>query len=253
MTRVIIVEDEPLAAQKLSRQLKNIDPDIEILDTLGSVSATVEFLSSSDVDLIFLDIHLGDDLSFSIFDQLQVIAPIIFTTAYDQYAIKAFKVNSIDYLLKPVNKSDLKQALTKFYAQRQSQQTPVDYQALIRSIQAGASKSYQSRFLVYKGDKVKSIDVEDIAYFFAEGKYVYLVDRRGQEFLIDFTLDKLKECLDPQHFFRINRQFVIHIHSIQEMTTYTKGRLRIDLNPPAKKDAIVSIERASTFKNWLNK
>ncbi|WP_420582601.1 LytR/AlgR family response regulator transcription factor [Reichenbachiella sp.] len=253
MTRVIIVEDEPLAAQKLSRQLKNVDPDIEILATLGSVSATVDFLSSDSVDLVFLDIHLGDDLSFSIFEKVQVSAPVIFTTAYDEYAIKAFKVNSIDYLLKPVNKTDLKQALTKYYEQRQSLQTPVDYQLLIQTLQSGTSESYQSRFLVYKGDKVKSVEVEAIAYFFAEGKYVYLVDKGGQEFLIDYTLDKLKECLNPQHFFRINRQFVIHIQSIQEMTTYTKGRLKIDLNPPAKKDAIVSIERASTFKNWLNK
>ncbi|WP_422360530.1 LytR/AlgR family response regulator transcription factor [Reichenbachiella sp.] len=253
MTQVIIVEDEPLAAQKLSRQLKNIDTEIEILATLGSVSTTVEFLSSRAVDLIFLDIHLGDDLSFSIFEKMQVSAPVIFTTAYDQYAIKAFKVNSIDYLLKPVNKTDLKQAITKFYEQRKLQQPSVDYQSLIQTLRSRAVESYQSRFLVYKGDKVKSIEVDTIAYFFAEGKYVYLVDKNGQEFLVDYTLDKLKTCLDPKLFFRINRQFVIHIQAIQEMTTYTKGRLKINLNPPAKKDAIVSIERASAFKTWLNK
>ena len=253
MTQVIIVEDEPLAAQKLSRQLKNIDTDIEILATLGSVSATIDFLSSNTVDLVFLDIHLGDDLSFSIFEKLQVSAPVIFTTAYDQYAIKAFKVNSIDYLLKPVNKTDLKKAITKFYEQRKLQQSPVDYQLLLQTLQSGALENYQSRFLVYKGDKVKSIEVDNIAYFFAEGKYVYLVDVNGQEYLVDYTLDKLKACLDPQLFFRINRQFVIHIQAIQEMTAYTKGRLKIDLSPSAKKDAIVSIERASAFKTWLNK
>lgn len=253
MTQVVIVEDEPLAAQKLSRQLKNIDPDIEILATPDSVAKAVDFLSSRTVDLIFLDIHLGDDLSFRIFEKLQVKVPVIFTTAYDQYAIKAFRVNSIDYLLKPVNKTDLKQALEKFYEQRPSQQTPIDYQLLINSLQSGSSESYKSRFLVYKGDKVKSIEIETVAYFFAEGKHVYLVDKGGQQYLLDYTLDKLKECLDPQYFFRINRQFIIHIQAIEEMTAYTKGRIKIDLNPAGKKEAIVSIERASAFKTWLNK
>lgn len=250
---MIIVEDEPLAAQKLCRQIKNIDPEIEILTTLDSVSAAVEYLSSHKVDLIFLDIHLGDDVSFSIFDKVRVTTPIIFTTAYDQYAIQAFKVNSVDYLLKPVNKTDLKHALTKFYEQKQSQQIPVDYQSLLKSLQSAPLESYQSRFLVYKGDKVKSIEVASVAYFFAEGKHVYLVDKTGVHYLLDYTLDRLNDCLDPRHFFRINRQFIIHIQAIAEMTAYTKGRIKIDLDPSANKEAIVSIERASAFKSWLNK
>ncbi|MEP2026026.1 MAG: LytTR family DNA-binding domain-containing protein [Reichenbachiella sp.] len=252
MTEVIIVEDERLAAEKLSRQLKNIDNEIDIVATLDSVARAVAFLSSRSVDLIFLDVHLGDDLSFSIFEKIKIKTPIIFTTAYDQYAIKAFKLNSIDYLLKPVNKSDLKTALMKFFDSRQNQ-TSLDYEALLSSIRSNNSIPYQSRFIVYKGDKVKTIDVTDVSYFFAEGKYVYLVDRAGLEYLVDYTLDKLSECLNPQHFFRINRQFIIQICAIQEMTSYTKGRLKITLEPQAKKETIVSIERATSFKNWLNK
>lgn len=250
MTKVVIIEDEQLAAQKLSRQLKNIDDEIEVVVTLGSVARAVEFLSAQTVDLIFLDIHLGDDTSFSIFDQIEIKTPIIFTTAYDQYAIKAFKLNSIDYLLKPVNKNDLKGALTKYYENRQG--VPLDYKQLLQSLQTGQSASYQSRFMVYKGDMVKTISVADISYFFAEGKYVYLVDRNGNEHLIDYTLDKLREQLDPQRFFRINRQFIIQICAIQEMMAYTKGRIKISLNPPAKKESVVSIDRAGDFKNWLN-
>lgn len=252
MTEVIIVEDERLAADKLSRQLKNIDPDIEIVAVLDTVARAVEFLSSRSVDLIFLDVHLGDDLSFRIFEKVKVKTPIIFTTAYDQYAIKAFKLNSIDYLLKPVNKTDLKAALTKFFDGRQ-EETPLDYQSLLQSLHANNSIAYQTRFMVYKGDKVKTIDMADVAYFFAEGKYVYLVDKGGFEYLVDYTLDKLRDCLDPMRFFRINRQLIIQICAIEEMTSYTKGRLKISLNPPSKKEAIVSIERATEFKNWLNK
>ncbi|SMD35871.1 two component transcriptional regulator, LytTR family [Reichenbachiella faecimaris] len=252
MTEVVIVEDERLAAEKLSRQLKNIDSQIEIVACLDSVSRAVKFLSSRSVDLIFLDVHLGDDVSFSIFEKIKIKTPIIFTTAYDQYAIKAFKLNSIDYLLKPVSKTDLKAALTKYFDGKQDQ-TSVDYEVLLRSLQSNDASVYQTRFMVYKGDKVKTIDVTDVAYFFAEGKYVYLVEKSGFEYLVDYTLDKLKEYLNPQRFFRINRQFIIQICAIEEMVNYSKGRLQISLNPPTKKDAIVSIERATAFKNWLNK
>lgn len=251
MTRVVIVEDEHLAAQKLTRQLKNIEPDLEIVCILDTVEKSVEFLSKSSVDLIFLDIHLGDDLSFSIFEKIKIKTPIIFTTAYDQYAIKAFELNSIDYLLKPVNKTDLKDAMEKFYERRSTQVQP-NYEDLIKSLNLDNNNSYQSRFMVYKGDKVKSIETQEIAYFFAEGKYVYLVDENGSEYLVDYTLDKLKEKLSPQKFFRINRQFIIQIDAIGDMTIYTKGRLKIMLRPESKKEAIVSIERASEFKEWLN-
>lgn len=252
MTEVIIVEDERLAADKLSRQLRNIDPEIEIVATLDTVAKAVDFLASRSVDLIFLDVHLGDDISFSIFDQVKVKTPIIFTTAYDQYAIKAFKLNSLDYLLKPVSKNELQTALTKYFEQKPVSPVP-DYQSLLASLKSNDTSIYQTRFIVYKGDKVKTIEVSEIAYFFAEGKYVYLVDKGSVEYLVDYTLDKLNGCLDPMRFFRINRQLIIQVCAIEEMTSYSKGRLKINLNPPSRKEAIVSIERATAFKNWLNR
>ncbi|MEQ9287422.1 MAG: LytTR family DNA-binding domain-containing protein [Cyclobacteriaceae bacterium] len=250
MTRVLIIEDEFYAAQKLIRQLKNIDPEIEILDTLDSVTESVKWLRQHTADLIFLDIHLGDGQSFKIFEKIQTKTPIIFTTAYDQYAIRAFKLNSIDYLLKPVNKKELQDALTKYHDQKVLE---FDYKSLLATFQNGSSSHYQKRFMVFYGDRAKSIPVEDIAYFFAEGKYAYLVSRGGKEFIVDHTLEKLEGLLSPEVFFRINRQFIISIDSISDMIAYTKGRLKIELDPPGKKEAIVSIEKASDFKKWLNK
>lgn len=252
MTRVLIIEDEFYAAQKLIRQLKNIDPEIEILDTLDSVSESVRWLRQHTADLIFLDIHLGDGQSFRIFEKVRTKTPIIFTTAYDQYAIRAFKLNSIDYLLKPVNKKELQDALAKYHDHKVLE---FDYKELLNTFQTGTSDSnyYQKRFMVFYGDRAKSIPVEDIAYFFAEGKYAYLVSCEGKEYIVDNTLEKLEGLLSPEMFFRINRQFIISIESINDMIAYTKGRLKIELNPPGKKDAIVSIEKASDFKRWLNK
>lgn len=247
-TKVLIVEDEKLAAQKLTRQLTQLDPsNIEVVKVIDSVSATIAFLSAQEVDLIFMDIHLGDDLSFSIFESIKVTTPIIFTTAYDQYAIKAFKLNSIDYLLKPISKSDLAYAFNKFLEQKQH---PIDYTTLLDSLRP--QKEYKKRFMVHVGEKVQSINIDQISYFFAEGKYVYMVCHQGKQHLIDFTLDKLKEQLEPCSFFRINRQFIVHIDSIDEMIPYSKGRLKVCLKPQSTKDAIVSIERSSAFKKWLN-
>ncbi|MFY0650762.1 MAG: response regulator transcription factor [Cyclobacteriaceae bacterium] len=251
MTKVLIIEDEFYAAQKLIRQLNNIDPEIEVLETLDSVDESVKWLKANTADLIFLDIHLGDDESFKIFERIKVKTPIIFTTAYDQYAIKAFKLNSIDYLLKPINKNELKVAIEKYHEQKLQPQA-FDYNTLLSSLKSGEQSSYQKRFMVYVGDKVKSIPVEDVAYFFAEGKYAYLVSNAGKEYIVDYTLEKLDKLLNQDKFFRINRQFIIGIEAIDEMIAYTKGRLKIELNPTSKKEAIVSIERASEFKKWLN-
>ncbi|MEO9965116.1 MAG: LytTR family DNA-binding domain-containing protein [Reichenbachiella sp.] len=251
MTRVVIVEDENLAAQKLIRQLGEVDPAMEIVSVLDTVSGAVDFLNTNEVDLIFLDIHLGDDLSFNIFKETKVKTPIIFTTAYDQYAIQAFKLNSVDYLLKPINKSELKEALDKFQENRQV--SSVDYRLLVESLQSTMEPTSQKRFMVYKGDKVKTINTAEVAYFFAEGKYVYLVNMDGVEYLIDYTLDKLQSKLEPEQFFRINRQFIIQICAIKEMIAYSKGRLKIELDPTPRKETIVSTDRSSDFKNWLNK
>lgn len=249
--KVIIIEDESHAAEKLQRQLEELDKDVQILAKLESVKSAISWLKQYKADLIFLDIHLGDSNSFKIFEEIEIKTPIIFTTAYDQYAIDAFKLNSIDYLLKPVNQSRLKKALDKFEEVYQSK-TEIDY-SIISELLQNKTPKYQKRFMVYSGDKIKTIEKDEVAYFLAEGKYCFLYSFDHQQYLIDFTLDKLDKVLNPDDFFRINRQFLINIKSIHQMHTYPKGRVKIDLTPSNKKEAVVSIERASQFKKWLNK
>lgn len=249
--KVIIIEDESHAAEKLERQLQRIQKNIEVLAKLDTVSAAVDWLTEHRAELIFLDIHLGDSSSFKIFDQVEVKTPIIFTTAYDQYAIEAFKVNSIDYLLKPINQRELEKAIDK-YEEIFSGSAAIDYKEIAQLLQQ-KEPDYQKRFMVYSGDKIRTIDKNDVAYFLAEGKYCYLYSNDNHQYLIDFTLDKLEGVLDPDEFFRINRQFIINIKSIAQMHSYPKGRVKIELVPSNKKEAIVSIERASMFKKWLNK
>ncbi|MDN5199791.1 LytTR family DNA-binding domain-containing protein [Fulvivirgaceae bacterium BMA10] len=251
-TKVVIIEDESHAAEKLARSLENIDNNIEILAKIESVEEAIAWLSTNKADLIFLDIHLGDALSFDIFQKLEIKTPIIFTTAYDQYAIQAFKLNSIDYLLKPIKTSELEAALQKFRENQLNQQS-FSYHELIDALKSDESPSYQKRFMIYSGDRIKAIPVEDVAYFFAEGKYCYLIAREDKEYLVDFTLDRLEKVLDPEQFFRINRQFIISLDAIHEMFSYPKSRVKIMLQPKNKKDAIVSIERSSEFKKWLNR
>jgi len=248
---VIIIEDEHHAAEKLERQLDRLNYEVKVEAKLESVDAAIKWLKNNTTDLIFLDIHLGDSSSFKIFDQIEIKTPIIFTTAYDQYAIDAFKLNSIDYLLKPVNQKDLQKAIDKYFDIHQSK-SDIDYNKLSEILQS-KTPEYQKRFMVYSGDKIKTIEKENVAYFLAEGKYCYLYSNDDKQYLIDFTLDKLDKILPPDEFFRINRQFIINVKSITQMHSYPKGRVKIDLNPKNKKEAIVSIERAPDFKKWLNK
>ena len=248
---MIIIEDESHAAEKLERQLVQIKKDIIILAKLESVNSAILWLKEHEADLIFLDIHLGDSNSFKIFEKVEIKTPIIFTTAYDQYAIDAFKLNSIDYLLKPVNQRELEKAIEK-YEHVFKTGLAFDYARIAELVQS-KTPEFQKRFMVYSGDKIKTIDKDEVAYFLAEGKYCYLYTFNNQQFLIDFTLDKLDKVLNPDEFFRINRQFFINIRSIAQMHSYPKGRVKIDLSPSNKKEAIVSTERSSQFKKWLNK
>lgn len=250
--KVLVIEDEQLAADKLVRQLKMADSSIEVLEVIESVKDAVLWLEQHVVDLIFCDIHLSDGLSFNIFDKVKVTTPVIFVTAYDQYAIQAFRVNSIDYLLKPVTKTDLNGALEKFSELKSQLNTGIDFKAL-REMMSGEQQEFQKRFMVYFGDKIRTISADEVAYIYAEGKHVFLVTQKGVEYNIDFTLDKLTNSLDPSSFFRINRQFIVSLEGIETMYTYTKGRVKIDLKPQSKKEAIVSIDRAASFKKWLNK
>ncbi|MFN7117772.1 MAG: LytR/AlgR family response regulator transcription factor [Saprospiraceae bacterium] len=248
--KVIIVEDEYLAAQKLTKLLLAHDPAIEILATLETVSETVQWLQSEgQPDLLFLDIHLADSNGFDIFRQIMINCPVIFTTAYDEYALKAFEVNSIAYLLKPITPERLAQALEKYQQLKKTFSTAsFDYQKLIGLLQP---KAYKDRFLVKNGQKIKTIPTEDIAYFYAEDGVVFLKTVQNQAFILDYTLEQLEQLLHPHQFFRANRKFLISINSIAEVQPYFKGRLHVYLQPATAEQLIISNERAGHFKQWM--
>jgi DNA-binding LytR/AlgR family response regulator len=214
------------------------------------VKRAAEWLATNNPDLIFLDIHLADDISFKIFEAVEVKAPIIFVTAYDSYAIQAFKLNSIDYLLKPIDKEELKQAIKKYNSLGALSTEAV--MQLLQQIKTPAPE-YQKRFMVTTGQKIKSVEVDDAAYFYAEDRFVYMVSKAGEKYIIDFTLDKLEGLLNPALFFRINRGQLVAFTAIKNMYSYTKSRIKIEVNPPAPFDTIVSIDRSGAFKKWLNR
>ncbi len=252
MIRILIIEDEIIAAERLEKILKEIDGNIQVVAKTGSVKESVQWLSSNSADLIFLDIQLSDGLSFSIFDQIKVGTPVIFTTAYDQYAIKAFKLNSISYLLKPVKKSELEESLIK-YRQNKITQNP-DFDALLAEIR-GKTPEYRKRFLIQIGDKFRKIEIENIAYFYVSDGFVSLKTFEGHSYPVDITLDIIENTVDPERFFRINRQYLISLQSITNMTAWSRSRIKIVLNPAVENDAetIVSIDRSADFKNWMNR
>jgi DNA-binding LytR/AlgR family response regulator len=250
--KAIIVEDENLSALHLKTMLFKTGPDIEVISILDSVKSAVQFLAEKPViDLIFLDIHLADGLSFEIFQHVEVTQPVIFTTAYDEYAIKAFKVNSIDYLLKPIGLGDLKNAINKFHMHYPTalSNNKIKHQLAYEMI----SNTKKSRFIVKMGDNLSSIKVEEIAYFIAEDGIVILVNMEGKRYPIDYTMDALEEILNPEIFFRINRKMILNINQIIQVQTYFNGRLKIKLKLALIEDCIVSRERVNDFKKWLDK
>ncbi|MCC3156499.1 LytTR family DNA-binding domain-containing protein [Hymenobacter sp. 15J16-1T3B] len=251
--RVLIIEDENLTARRLEGQLRKYDPAIEVLERLPSVAAAVQWLRQHPApDLIFLDIHLEDDLGFRIFEQVQVSSPIVFTTAYDEYMIQAFKVNSIDYLLKPINYDELVAALTKYQRLRQHF-TPADLPALLRLVSPAPAPGYKERFLVSVGPRLRSVDTSEVAYFCFEDGATFLVTRPGQRLVVDYSLDKLGQVLNPQQFFRVNRQYLVGISAIDTIHHHSAGRLELILQPAARQPVLVSVDRATEFKDWLGR
>jgi DNA-binding LytR/AlgR family response regulator len=248
--KVLIVEDEIHARENLKNLLTGLNPDIDIQAEFDAVSSTVKWLANNKVDLIFLDIHLADDLSFSIFEQIEVETPIIFTTAYDQYALKAFQVNSIDYLLKPIDKDDLQRALEKYDKLQGANQ--LDMSELKKLLSEGSSKTYQKRFIVQRRDKIMSVNAADIAYFEGEDRYVYLFKKDGTKFIVDYKLSDLENLLDPATFFRLNRSFIAHFDAIDSIIAVSNSRVKVNLNPAASRDIIVSTANTREFKAWLN-
>ena len=247
---VLIAEDEKHARENLEKILLELEPTWTIAGKFDTVSSTVAWLKTNNADLLLLDIHLADDLSFKIFEQVDVRTPVIFTTAFDQYALRAFKVNSVDYLLKPIDKQELKQAVDKFKTTRNP--APVaQLQEVLRALQSPAPV-WQQRFLVQQGERVMSVPVEQIAWFEGEDRYVYLVKKDGKRFIINYKLSEVETLLDPQHFFRLNRSFIARFDSIKNMTNLSKSRLKVELEPAARREIVVSSEQTQEFKAWLN-
>lgn len=249
MKTVLIIEDEQAAGKRLKKMAEESMPDAAVAEPIASIRSAVEWLSANPApDLIFLDVHLADGQSFEIFKQVKVTSPIIFTTAYDQYALEAFKLNSIDYLLKPLKKEEFERAIEK-YNRLQSPSQPENLEKLIAALNGA---NYKQRFVVKYGEHIKTVETTEVAYFYTENKGNFMVTKDNRRYAIDYNLDQLEELLDPKKYFRINRQFIIGFHAITEMFSYSKSRVLIKLNPPSKLDTIVSAERSATFKQWLN-
>jgi DNA-binding LytR/AlgR family response regulator len=249
--KTIIIEDEQLAARRLENLVKTIDPTIEIVAKLESVKESVEwFKTNPQPDLIFLDIHLEDGLSFSIFEQVKVNSPIIFTTAFDEYAIKAFKLKSIDYLLKPIVQNDLEKAIAKFRDWGEKKQM-IDVKELFRLVQ-GKTPNYRERFSVVVGQKLKSIDVKEINYFFSNSGITFVTMNPKGQYSLDISLDNLMEELDPKLFFRVNRQYVVSLQSIVNIHIFPKSRLKLELNPLVPEGVFVSLDKVVDFKKWVD-
>ena len=250
---VIIVEDELAASDNLSYLLTKINPDIKVIAILDTVTATVDYFSKPhDGVLVFMDIHLADGISFEIFDKVEVKIPIIFTTAYDQYALKAFKLNSIDYLLKPIDKEELEDALNRFEAQNQQQGIDdVQMKSLMQLIQTKPT-NFKQTFLVGMGDRLIPIKTENIAYFFIDTGVVKAVTLQGKSYSLDSKMEEIEEALDPTVFYRANRQFIIKRDAIVNIKFYFNSKLLVSVQPDCKEQIVISKAKATDFKNWMD-
>lgn len=250
--KVIIIEDESFASLRLKKLIHDYDSGIEVIAELESVEESIKwFRSNKEPDLIFLDIHLEDNLSFSIFEKVNITCPIIFTTAFDEYAIKAFKLNSIDYLLKPIIQEELVAALKKYSKISGQDKSKTDINSLYRLMTEKVPK-YRERFSANFGTKIKTITVDQVAYFVSEGGGVFAYMKGKGSYPIDLSLDKLMAELDPKKFFRINRKILVEINGIGEIHVYPKSRLKLDLNPKFHEEVFVSLDKVTSFKRWLD-
>jgi len=246
---VIIVEDETGAAANLRYMLNELAPGIQVLDILSSVEQAATWLAEHKrPDVAFFDIQLEDGLSFEIFKKAVVDFPVIFTTAYDQYALEAFKVNGIDYLLKPVNEDDLMRSLNKY---EQLMHRPVDVAAIERILQSVSTVSRPVTFLVHFKDKLIPVPSADMAFFYIDGGLVHGCTHGHQVHPVEHTLDELEALLDPQEFFRANRQFIIHRKALKDAVLYFNGRLSLNMVPAAPEAVLISKARVPVFKNWM--
>jgi DNA-binding LytR/AlgR family response regulator len=254
--KILIVEDEELAAERLAQLVKEIEPEAEIHGPIDTVKATVAHLKTNPVyDLILLDIQLADGKSFSIFEEFDVVTPVIFTTAYDEYALQAFELNSIDYLLKPVNREKLKSSLEKLRKLKEyygAGNPNNQLYEMIRNLKTPDKSAYKDRFLISKGDAMVPVKVPEIACFYAEDKEVFLLTLENKRHIIPHTIEELSEKLDPKLFFRVNRQFIVSSEAIQKVHNYFNFKLKVEIKADPKLEIIVSRLKVTAFKGWMN-
>lgn len=250
MKKALIIEDEIPAGKRMAGLLTTVAPDFEIAGFCDSIESAVAFLKSQTPDLIMLDIQLGDGLSFEIFKQAEVRSPVIFTTAYDEYIFRAFELNSIDYLMKPVSKEALERSIAKY--RRFHDQLIPDRQLMSGMMEQG-ERMYKQRFLVSSGSSLLSVKACEIAYFFSVEKSVFMMTDAGKSYDLDYSLDKLETILPEKEFFRVNRQFLVNINAIKRISVLSKSRIKIVLEPDFKEDVFVSNARTREFRLWLDK
>lgn len=255
---ILIIEDEPLGAETLEQYIREIDPGMTVAGRTESIQSSVNWLNNNPApDLILMDIELADGQSFEIFNRVNVTSAVIFTTSYDEYALKAFQVNSIDYLLKPIKKNDLARAVEKYREMKKvfsGEKNGLNIESLLNDLRTQQSKTYRNRFLVKLGQRLVSVEVEDISYFFAEGRLSYFCTWDKHKYVVDYTMEELEQMLDPRQFFRANRSYIINIRSVQQIHNYFNGKLKLDIKPALEKDEVViSREKAGAFKDWMGK
>lgn len=247
---VLLIEDEQPAAKRLTSMLTKLRPTLRIVDVIDSVEASVKWLQTlPHPDLLFMDIQLADGISFDIFRQVTIKTPVIFTTAYDEYTLKAFKVNSIDYLLKPIDNDELSASLAKYDS---LQTSPTENtRALEKLLQQMTQPTYKERLLIKSGQQLAYILVESLAYLYSDEGFTFAVDMQGKRSIVDYSLDETERLLPPKRFFRINRKLMVHIQAIQRISVYFNSRLKLDIRPEPAFEVLVSRERVAEFKEWL--
>lgn len=251
--RIFLIEDEPLATERIKRLLSEVDPTAIIIGEANSVRSAIDRLyQHRDADLILADIELKDGQVFEVFQAVDVFSPVVFITSYDEYTLQAFKVNCLDYLLKPVRKEELKACLQKYEAvQNDYLQKNVNVMQLLEQLKQPATN--RSRFLIRQGSKYIPIEIKDVAYFYAEGRYAYLKTWEGKSFIVDHTLEELEKMVDPHFFYRANRGFLIHANAVKQIIKDFTGRLRLELLPAFPEEVYISKERSGEFKRWMDR
>ncbi len=250
--RILIVEDEPLAAAQLAAHISALRPDAQIVSVCDTVKAVVAWMDSNEApDLAFFDIQLGDGLSFEIFERIDSRVPVIFTTAFNEYAIRAFKVNSIDYLLKPVDRNELEQALSKFEQLSKPEPSTISPAIISEIVNSLGKKNYKERFLVKVGAHLRIIETSEILYFYSFEKGTYAKLNDGKDYLLDQTLELIEGMIDPAQYFRINRKHLVALKAITDVVAYSNSRLKLKVKHPNEDDFLVAREKVKEFKNWL--